>query len=134
MNHLYRLGACAALLLCAGAVEAQVGNRPVTPTRPTVSPYLNLTRQGNTALNYYNLVRPEFEFRNAYQSLQQQVRQNQTTIEEAGGVPTTGHTTNFQNYSHYFGGQQGVGVGRQLGPASSSLRPSAAPAARGGRR
>lgn len=40
-------------------------------TRPTFSPYLNLLRRENsTLLNYYGLVRPEIEFRNANQQFQ----------------------------------------------------------------
>lgn len=88
---------------------AQLGyNRPVGSglNRPTTSPYLNLNRGGNPALNYYNLVRPEFEFRNAYQGLQGQLNQqqqqmlNRETAEE--GLPVSGHATRFFNYSHYY--------------------------------
>ena len=82
--------------------------------RPTVSPYLNLLRNDATpAENYYNLVRPEFLFR---QSLQQQGRQIQklqrgtTNIPSSQtgvapgpvAIPVTGHTTYYQTFSHYY--------------------------------
>ena len=77
---------------------------PVLP--PTTSPFLNLNRPGSSsAVNYYNLVRPEFEFRNDFQSLQRQVNQNRALVGEAiadAGLPTTGHTTSFLNYSHFY--------------------------------
>src|SRR5438067_3804138 len=96
--------------------------RPGSPAgRPPVSPYLNLARPGNSALNYYNLVRPEFEFRNAYQSLQQQLNRQETALSQvaADALPTTGHTTSFLNYSHFYPGvrgQAGQGVARQGTP------------------
>ena len=45
---------------------------------PPYSPYLNLNRPGATAAqNYFGLVRPELEFRNAYRVIQQQVTATQ---------------------------------------------------------
>jgi hypothetical protein len=98
---------------------------------PTTSPYLNLTRPGNRAVNYYNLVRPEFEFRNAYQSIQSQINRSSTvggaSIGEEG-LPTTGHSTSFLNYSHFYPGPGAQSVTRQTTPA---VAPRPAP---GGRR
>ena len=55
------------------------GIAPVT--QPAVSPYINLLRRDNPAyLNYYGLVRPEVEFRNSINLLQQQVTTNQQSI------------------------------------------------------
>lgn len=82
--------------------------------RPTVSPYLNLLRNDATpAENYYNLVRPEFLFR---QSLQTQGRQIQRLQRGSTNVPSTqtgvapsptaipgtGHSTYYQTFSHYY--------------------------------
>src|ERR1700730_2004855 len=37
--------------------------------RPPVSPYLNLLNSGDTAINYYGLVRPQFAYNRAIQNL-----------------------------------------------------------------
>jgi hypothetical protein len=68
-------GGC--LFFSASASNAQV--RRYEPSRPTVSPYLNLFREQRSPIpNYYTLVRP---FQNQYQVNQQQQqymqRQNQ---------------------------------------------------------
>src|SRR5262249_54130740 len=77
---------------------------PIAP--PVVSPYLNLLRRGSSpAVNYYGLVRPEFEFRSDIRQLQQQVNTvaaDQAAAEQAAGIPYTGHPTMFNNPSHYF--------------------------------
>jgi hypothetical protein len=93
--------------------------------RPTTSPYLNLTRPGNTALNYYNLVRPEFEFRNAVQGLQTQINQQQQQLGNGqdvgeGGLPVTGHAVQFQNFSHYFPRAGGPGTSLTQGRAGGN--------------
>src|SRR5262249_44181189 len=112
----------ALLLFClTQGAQAQV---QVTPYRPgagtgraPVSPYLQLTRPGNPALNYYNLVRPEFEFRNDYQSLKQQVNRQEANLDQVTEqvIPTTGHTTSFLNYSHFYPRAGGAGVIRAPG-------------------
>jgi hypothetical protein len=117
----------------AAPAPAQTGyTRPPTVpyTRPTTSPYLNIQRPGNRALNYYNLTRPEFEFRNAYQGLQRQVTQQATTLREVAAedtLPATGHTTSYLNFSHYYpglgAGAGGRGVSRLQTPAVSGARP-----------
>src|SRR3954471_10368722 len=71
-----------------------------TTARPTVSPYLNLLRGGqSTALNYYNLVRPQFDFQNSINTLQQEVTSNQQSISQLGQanntLPDTGHPVQF---------------------------------------
>jgi len=94
----------------------------VAPT----SPYLNLNRAGSSpAINYFNLVRPEFEFRNAYQSLQGQVNQNRELVRETiveGGLPVTGHSTSFLNYSHFYPGP-GVRAGTRPTGRAPTTRP-----------
>jgi hypothetical protein len=124
----------ALLLAVVANGHAQIGyNRPITsPTsRPAVSPYLNLTRPGNTALNYFNLVRPEFEFRNAYQGIQRQVNRQGEELQaaDAGFLPPTGHSTSFLNLSHYYPGRGGPGVSRGLGASGVRSQFRGGPAA-----
>ncbi len=79
MKH-FALTAAAALALLPmftpGRAAAQtIGRRPVTPyQRPTFSPYLNMLRGGNPAVNYYGQVVPQ---RTMTLELQQQQRQLQ---------------------------------------------------------
>jgi hypothetical protein len=72
-----------------------------------VSPYLSLVQRGQSpAINYYNIVRPDIEFRQGIQSLQNQVNTQAAQQEQGGaaaGLPFTGHSTTFMNTSHYFG-------------------------------
>lgn len=83
------------------------GPRGYNPQQPTYSPYLNLARPGNVGLNYYGLVRPEVNFRNSIGGLQQDVN----TLNQPYTDPTTpntflytGHASQFNNLSHYYGG------------------------------
>jgi hypothetical protein len=102
---------------------------------PTTSPYLNLFRGGSPAVNYYNLVRPQFEVNSALNQLQQQVglnRQGLSALElsanrAASGLPPTGYVPQFQNHRAYFmtygGGMMG---GSQIpNRASGSALPRA---------
>src|SRR6266849_4481527 len=53
----------------------QPAGTPGNVNPPGASPYLNLLRSGSSqAVNYYGLVRPQTDFRNSIQGLQQQVR------------------------------------------------------------
>jgi hypothetical protein len=87
------------------------------PRNPTLSPYLNLLNNNNsTAFNYYQLYRPQTEFRSAYQGLNQnlyqtdvQVAREGESIEQIGdrlrpgaSLRTTGHRTSFMDYGSYF--------------------------------
>ena len=93
--------------------------------RPVFSPYLNLLRSGsNPAINYYGLVRPEIDFRNSINSLQQQVNAQYaaTAGEETPGAIGTGHSTQFGNLSHYFNYQGGAQGGRR--PGASVITPT----------
>jgi hypothetical protein len=123
--------------LAANAAWAQPG--AITPrgvpgyTTPPVSPYINLLRQGSpAAVNYYGIVRPEFQFQNALQNLQQQVTTlGSTAAPEAGpnALPATGHSVTFMNYSHYFGGLAAASSAGRAAPAASTSA-AAAPASR----
>jgi len=91
--------------------------------RPTVSPYLNLVRPGAAAgINYYGLVRPEFQVNAAINALQQQVASNSADIatDQASGLPNTGHPTQFLNTSHYFQSTGGAAGASRGGAASRS--------------
>lgn len=78
-----------------------------TLSRPAVSPYLNLTRGGNPALNYFTLTRPPIDAR-AQQFRQQQATQGlQREIDtgvRASALPPTGHSATYMNYSHFYPG------------------------------
>jgi hypothetical protein len=121
------------ILTMASPVRAQVYNPGALYQRPVVSPYINLLRGGGTpAINYYGIVRPEFEVYRSIRGLQQEAAAEQQAItsQEAYGVqPVTGHVTYFRNYSHYFAGGQNVPIGpRQV---SATQRPATtAPPAR----
>jgi hypothetical protein len=96
-----------AVTVCAvlpTAVRAQPGfTRPVTNPlgTPVISPYLNLFRGGNPAINYYGLVRP----------LENLTAFEQATLNyaQSGGFDqnrppnTSGYNTRFMNYGGYFG-------------------------------
>jgi hypothetical protein len=73
--------------------------------QPTISPYLNLLRAGNSpSFNYFTLVRPQFDFMNSTYALQQQVATNETSVNnlQFGSSVTTGHPVMFQNLGGYF--------------------------------
>jgi hypothetical protein len=75
------------------------------PAGATATPYLNLIRRGNPAINYYGLVRPQANFQAEMQALQQRINSAQREIDargETNGLPATGHPTYFMNYSHYY--------------------------------
>ncbi len=105
----------AAVALSAGTARAQFGyySPPATSPFPRspISPYLNLARGGNPAINYYGLVRPEIQFQQSIYGLQQQVgglsQMQALQSEAARSSATTGHPTRFFNYSHYFMSQGG---------------------------
>jgi hypothetical protein len=82
--------------------------------RPTVTPWLNLYRAGNpAALNYYNLVRPELDFRSSIAQLQLQTGANQQGIADLASAPAgpvvTGHAAGFMTHNGYFQTQSGGG-------------------------
>lgn len=124
----------AALASSASAQPPQVGVVGA-PQRPAFSPYLNLVRPGTSpTLNYYGLVRPEIQARQAIQNLQGSVTANQEALGvlQQGNLelPTTGHQAMFLNHGSYFmtgGAAPASGAGRSFGPAVSSGFNRAAP-------
>lgn len=78
-------------------------------SRPTLSPYLNLTRGGSAAANYYLGVVPEFQRRAQANQFSSQIRdlERRTTpgaLEEdlLPTLPETGHGTQFLSYGSYY--------------------------------
>lgn len=126
-----RLFLASAALLLIGVVDtasAQTGgtrpnpafaNRSPLGSRPTISPYLNLLRQGNPALNYYGLVRPEQEFRAANDQFRGQLGEvsqkfdQREEQDEASNLGVTGHRVRFlSDQSGGSGGVQGALIER----------------------
>jgi len=122
MRNYLRLSllALAGWLFLADVAQAQYPT--YRPTRPPVSPYLNIVRRGNSAaFNYLTLVRPELEMRGALQQLQLGAVQTQreiNSLESEAGMPATGHATSFLSHGSYFLNLQG---GRGTTSAQGSL-------------
>jgi hypothetical protein len=125
----FTFAALAALALLpssgVGRASAQVylpGQQPSPFQRPTFSPYLNMTRGGNPAVNYFGLVRPQIQTAKSLQQLQQQNALPQMgpafsplTDESAFSLPMTGHAATFFNFSRYFPGFTPASGGGQAG-------------------
>jgi hypothetical protein len=116
--------ACVALL-CTGLGNLAHAQPPLPGgaySRPPIySPYLNLARGGSATFNYYGLVRPEMQFRQAVQNLAGDIAQNQQAIGNLNAgingsdLPFTGHATQFMNLGGYFmnnGSSLGGGTSR----------------------
>ena len=81
------------------------------PSRPTVSPYLNLLRRDVGPIpNYYSLVRPQLnqiDLNQRQQVVNQQQAQIQTNargvaaLKESTAAPT-GTASTYRNYGHYY--------------------------------
>ena len=100
------------------------------PTGSTLSPWLNLTRGGNPAANYFLGVLPEFDRRRNQAEVARQLIDLDRRVETppaqplptdevlgnltGGGLPPTGHPAAFANYGSFY-----------------NLTPTAAPASRG---
>jgi hypothetical protein len=98
----------------SAAVQAQDPNM-----RPTISPWTNLNRFGQSpALNYYNLVKPQFDFRAGIGQLQQQNQVDQqalSNLQNGNATLVTGHQAGFMTQNSYFqtirsGSTGGAGV------------------------
>jgi hypothetical protein len=99
------------VLLSAGAARAQpqFGGQQMSPYgRPVISPYLNLFRPGNLGINYFGLVRPQIEAREAFEQLRITSQLPPTGSDPQSPIPITGHRTTFGNYQAYFGNVQPV--------------------------
>jgi hypothetical protein len=130
----YLLGFIVFAVFCGPAAAQQFGQS----NQPAVSPFLNILRPGNSpGFNYYGLVRPQMQFQNDIQNLQNQTMTNRAAIADINGmlVPTTGHSTYFLNTGNYFpirsagaggsGARQGLGTrGAQQGGAGQGSPPT----------
>jgi hypothetical protein len=140
-------GALVLALLVSSAADPARAQLPafspsVNPTqRPTISPYLQLNRGGDPAVNYYGLVRPQLNFQNAEGQIVQAVNSAQQTADQAANqgvidrfMRPTGHRVGFQTQGRYFltlsqgassggvGGFSGVGVGTGFSLPQSNLQ------------
>jgi hypothetical protein len=110
------LALCGVLMLGSVSAQAQYPPTRYQPSRPTVSPYLNLLRTDRGPLpNYYTFVRPQLEQQWTNQQLQSGIIQNRTNLQavgqrvgqiEAATMQPTGTGASFMNYSHYYGGNR----------------------------
>lgn len=135
------LGLAAGLL--PGLAQAQVGSigsysRPRVNPHPTFSPYLNLTRPGGAANNYFGIVRPQVDAMRNFQQIQQNLATSGSgqgtgevgLIDPSGQsisyfAPNavgmnTGHAATYFNYSHYYN-FQGLRGFPSSGNASAGL-------------
>jgi len=108
--------------------------QPAYQPRSPISPYLNMGRGGNPAINYYGLVRPQIDTTRTLQKVEYQL---QTNAANNAALPaatdgttvlpsTTGHSVMFLNSSHFFPvagragtnatGGAGFGTGGGLNP------------------
>jgi hypothetical protein len=120
---------------CQVVIRQGVG---APPPGPTVSPFINLLRTGNSpAANYYGLVRPQLQTNAGLQSLQQQILSapGRPFIgpESADDTLVTGHAAVFMNLSGYFQSTTGGIAGQRpqlTGGAQSPSPGSRTPAVR----
>ena len=121
-----------AMLFLGTGVNAQPPIGSYTPPQvnpnPAFSPYLNLNRGNNPAINYFGVVRPQFENQQAIQQLQQQFQGTQGMMPGQGGpvatedIGPTGHRMGgFFNYSHYYPLFSATGRRRRAGRGRSWL-------------
>lgn len=121
-----------------GQAFARPGTAPFTYTQPPVSPYLNLLRGGNPAVNYFGLVRPEQNFYNQLQQGQlQQGQLQQQGFLGLSALPTgaegivlleTGVPARFMNFSHYYGSRiSGAATLSPLTVAPATIPPVTVP-------
>jgi hypothetical protein len=99
-------------------VHSARANKPFSGTvrTSTITPYLNLdVRQSDVGLpNYYAFVRPQLEQQRTNQQQRRHMQRMQRDLRLAsvpgiaspnGGIPTTGHSTQFLNIGNYFPGR-----------------------------
>jgi hypothetical protein len=89
----------------APMINTPIGQPPISQM-PAISPFLNLTRGGLPAVNYYGIVVPQLQTQASIGLLQQQVQYGLNN--QLGGpvgtqqVLNTGHSATFFNLSHYY--------------------------------
>lgn len=99
-------------------IQVTRANKPFSGTTytSTITPYLNLdVRQSDVGIpNYYAFVRPQLEQQRTNQLQRRRMQRMQRELRMAsvpgiaspnGGIPTTGHSTQFLNIGNYFPGR-----------------------------
>jgi hypothetical protein len=112
--------------------QAPFGRPPTSPFGGApISPYLNLLRGGNPAINYYGLVRPQQDFAASILQNQAAIAGQSALVQGAlQGEPITGHPSTFMNFSHYYNGRiAGPATLRPAVSAPAVLPPAIAPSA-----
>ena len=132
-----------AILLAGAAANAQFLPRPgggpgtagsplsggigTAPPAAGFSPYLNLTRGGSAAINYYGIVRPQINFQSQLQTVQAQQQAGSASFEPDNPLMpglVVGTRVRFLNTQPYFlnlqggattGGASGFGMGAARG-------------------
>ena len=85
LTQLWLAASMLAGLYLAGATSASFAQQRYTPSRPTVSPYLDLFRprvRGGQLPNYYTFVRPQLRQSQINQSNQQVLQQQSQAIQQ----------------------------------------------------
>src|SRR5262249_9331718 len=128
-NVTWAVFVCVAAAMSCECAVAQPGALPYT--QPTVSPYINLGRRGASAVDYFGIVRPQLEFRNALRNLHHQSASSPLnvahTYDPQAGFRTTGHVAVFMNRGGYFMNSLAPQPGHSP-PASAPPRGPSAPA------
>jgi hypothetical protein len=110
----------AAIGCLVGVMAGEAGAQYFNPTfrqtpglfpygRPGLSPYLDIIRGGNPAINYYLGTLPEFDrranaiqFGGAISDLERRTALNSAMIDEEAGLAPTGHPVYFMNYGSFY--------------------------------
>jgi hypothetical protein len=111
MNAFLARIACAGVVALAAlsAAESHAQTPRYQPSRPTVSPYLNLFRNNTGPLpNYYSLVRPQLYQQDFNQRQTQMTNQQgaaigalQTTTQKLGTTTQTGKNSGFMTFRRH---------------------------------
>jgi hypothetical protein len=96
---------------------------------PAVSPYINLNRGGNQAVNYYGLVRPQFAANSALQAFGADLNTLSLSPSMPGTAnqqrPQTGNRSSFMTHTRFFmnygSGRSGANPSGGLGAGTPGL-------------
>ncbi|MGD9858181.1 MAG: hypothetical protein AB7U20_24830 [Planctomycetaceae bacterium] len=115
MKHLFCLSFAVLIMVVTSSsaqAQARSSSRIRAPLRqPTTSPYLNLLNDGpggrGLGFNYYQRVRPQFDYLETSQRLSGAVsqlnrQQQELQRELTTGRVATGHATSFLDYHGYY--------------------------------
>jgi hypothetical protein len=103
---------------------------------PVVSPFLNLNRGGDPAINYYGLVRPQIAVNRALQRFGSDINYLENSPAANPEILETGHPSFFGSQYPYFANQSVYFVNNATGgrlPGAAGARPAATQAGGGQR-